>query len=141
MKTIDCFDGKFAWLSNFFPCQVSHQGLLFQSSEAAFQASKSLDMIERRKFTAVHAGKSKRMGRKLQIRSDWEEVKIQMMREILQCKFSQNPELKSKLLATGNAQLIEGNSWNDTFWGVCKGVGKNHLGKLLMEIRNSLKEE
>tara|TARA_X000000950_G_scaffold275091_1_gene360972 strand:- start:390 stop:827 length:438 start_codon:yes stop_codon:yes gene_type:complete len=138
METIDCFDGEFDWLSNFFPCKVEFEGMLFQSSESAFQASKTLDMEERRKFTEFHAGKSKRKGKKLVLRSDWDQVKIGVMKDILKCKFSQNPELKQKLIDTGNAEIIEGNDWFDTFWGVCKGKGENHLGKLLMLIRKEI---
>ena len=53
-------------------------------------------------------------------------------------KFKQNPELKQKLLETGNQELIEGNTWNDTFWGVCNGQGQNWLGKILMLARSEL---
>lgn len=141
MEAIDCFDGEFAWLSNFFPCEVFHQGLLFKSSEAAFQAAKTSDMEERKKFCEFHAGKAKRKGKKLVLRSDWDQVKIGVMREILECKFSQNPSLLKKLIATDSIQLIEGNDWFDTFWGVCEGKGENHLGKLLMEIRDSFKSK
>ena len=65
-------------------------------------------------------------------------MKIDIMRQVLKSKFTQNPELKAKLIATGDAELIEGNNWNDRFWGVCRGVGQNHLGKLLMEVRAEL---
>ena len=81
---------------------------------------------------------SPRLGRRIELRPDWEEVKIEIMRQVLKSKFTHNPELREKLIATGNTELIEGNNWNDRFWGVCRGVGKNHLGKLLMEIRAEL---
>ena len=135
MKTISCFHGEFDWLSNFFPCKVKFEGHTFQSSEAAFQASKCFNPMEKIKFLNLAAGKSKRLGRKVEIRPDWNAVRIDMMRKILECKFSQNPLLMEQLIATGDAELIEGNSWNDTFWGVCQGKGENHLGKLLMHIR------
>ena len=91
-------------------------------------------MKERERFLGLSGGRAKRLGR-VELRSDWEEVKIEVMREVLRCKFSQNPDLKAKLIATGDAELIEGNNWNDRFWGVCRGVGQNHLGRLLMELR------
>ena len=62
------------------------------------------------------------------------------MEDICRAKFTQNEELKKKLIDTGDATLIEGNTWNDTFWGVCNGVGENNLGKILMKIREELKD-
>jgi predicted NAD-dependent protein-ADP-ribosyltransferase YbiA (DUF1768 family) len=80
-------------------------------------------------------GQAKRAGNNLVLRPDWEEVKIPIMRELLKQKFS-NRALMYKLRQT-KGELIEGNNWGDTFWGVCKGQGENHLGRLLMEIRDS----
>ena len=137
-NVIDSFRDEFDWLSNFFPCPVEFEGLTFGNTEAAFQAAKSLDMKEREKFVGLAAGQAKRKGRRVELRSDWDAVKIEVMREVLRCKFTQNPELKAKLIATGDAELIEGNNWNDRFWGVCRGVGQNHFGKLLMEVRAEL---
>ena len=137
-KVIDSFRGKFHWLSNFYSCSVHYEGLTFSNSEAAFQAAKSLDMKERVKFVDLAAGQSKRLGRRVELRPDWEDMKIDIMRQVLKSKFTQNPELGEKLIATGDAELIEGNNWNDRFWGVCRGVGQNHLGKLLMEVRAEL---
>ena len=135
------FDREFDFLSNFFPCRVEFEGLTFQSSEAAFQAAKSNSMEERSRFTTVNASKSKRMGRKVALRNDWESVKIDVMRQVLQCKFNQNAELREKLVKTGDAQLTEFNTWKDSWWGVYNGKGHNHLGKLLMEVRSHLKDE
>ena len=95
-------------------------------------------MKERERFFGLSGGQAKRLGRRVELRSDWETVKIEIMRQVLKSKFTHNPELREKLIATGNTELIEGNNWNDRFWGVCRGVGKNHLGKLLMEIRAEL---
>ena len=135
---IDHFRGEFDWLSNFFQCQVEFEGMNFSNVEAAFQAAKCLDMKERERFFDLSGGQAKRLGRRVELRSDWEEVKIDIMRQVLKSKFTHNPELRAKLIATGDAELIEGNNWNDRFWGVCRGVGQNHLGKLLMEIRAEL---
>ena len=137
-EVIDRFRGEFDWLSNFFLCQVEFEGMNFSNVEAAFQAAKTLDMEERESFFGLSGGQAKRLGRRVELRSDWEEVKIDIMRQVLKSKFTQNPELREKLIATGDTELIEGNNWNDRFWGVCRGVGKNHLGKLLMEVRAEL---
>lgn len=134
-KPIDKFDGEFRWLSNFYHCDVTYEGQSYKSSEGAYQAAKTLDPIERSKFENVSAGMSKKMGKKLKLRLDWEEVKDNVMREIIKCKFEQNPNLMTNLINTGNRELVEGNYWGDTYWGVCRGVGKNMLGKLLMELR------
>jgi len=137
-EVIDRFRGEFDWLSNFFLCQVEFEGMNFSNVEAAFQAAKCLDMKERERFFGLSGGQAKRLGRRVDLRSDWEEVKIEIMRQVLKSKFTQNSELREKLIATGDTELIEGNNWNDTFWGVCRGKGRNHLGKLLMEVRAEL---
>jgi len=137
-NVIDSFRGEFDWLSNFFQCQVEFEGMNFSNVEAAFQAAKCLDMKERERFFGLSGGQAKRLGRRVELRSDWEEVKIEIMRQVLKSKFTQNSELREKLIATGDTELIEGNNWNDTFWGVCRGKGRNHLGKLLMEVRAEL---
>ncbi len=138
MKTINLFDGEYAFLSNFYECPVEYNGLKFLSSEAAFQAQKTLIETEQIKFTTLNPSQSKRLGRKVTLREDWEDVKVQIMHEICRAKFTQNPELAQKLIATGNKTLVEGNTWNDTFWGVCRGVGENNLGQILMRVREKL---
>jgi ribA/ribD-fused uncharacterized protein len=138
MNTIDPitkFDGRHAFLSNFFPCRVEFEEMVFPSSEHAFQAAKTLDhSIRLQMLSQPTPGKAKRLGRTIELRDDWEWVKIPTMRTILLFKFS-HPNLRRLLIATAPAELIEGNNWNDTFWGFCNGVGRNELGKLLMEIR------
>lgn len=129
---IDNFHGDFDFLSNFYPC-------LGSSVEHLYQASKAEDQFDMQAILgAKNAGAAKKMGRKVKIRSDWEHVKLGVMEDLLRRKFAV-PELKAMLLATGDAMLIEGNWWKDTFWGVCNGVGENHLGKLLMKIREELR--
>ena len=138
--TIDSFRGEYDYLSNFYSCPVEYDGLTYQNTEAAFQAAKCVDRNEREKFVSLSPGQAKRLGRKVDLREDWAAVKIDVMREVLICKFSQNPGLREKLIATGDVELIEGNHWNDRFWGVCRGKGQNHLGKLLMKLREILKK-
>ena len=93
------------------------------------------------KFQNLNPSKSKALGRKVTLREDWDEVKNRVMLEIVRNKFKQNPELKEKLIATGDAYLEEGNWWGDRTWGVCNGVGENRLGKILMKVRDELKNE
>lgn len=69
------------------------------------------------------------------MRPNWDEMKIGFMASILAAKFS-DPELRLMLLQTWGCELVEGNTWGDTFWGVCNGKGKNNLGKILMELRD-----
>ena len=135
---IDNFRGEYAFLSNFYDAPVEYNGLSFRNSEAAYQAQKTTDEIERVQFTSLDASNSKRLGRAVTLREDWEKVKIQVMYEICYAKFTQNPHLAEKLVATGDEVLVEGNTWNDKFWGVCNGEGMNHLGKILMAIRTEL---
>lgn len=135
---IDFFMGEYFFLSNFYEAPVTYDGLTYESSEAAFQAQKAADKGDRIAFTTVTPSESKKMGRRIPLRRDWEEVKDQIMYEICLSKFIQNPELKQKLLATGYEGLVEGNTWNDRYWGVCDGVGQNMLGKILMRVRAEL---
>lgn len=138
--TIDSFRGEHDYLSNFYSCPVEYDGLTYQNTEAAFQAAKCANRNEREKFVSLSPGQAKKLGRKVDLREDWETVKIDVMRDVLKSKFSLNSELREKLIATGDVELIEGNHWNDRFWGVCRGKGQNHLGKLLMELREILKK-
>lgn len=133
------FTGQYKFLSNFFACEVEYEGIAYPSSEHAFQAAKTLDRNERIKIArASSPGMAKTLGRHVSLRRDWEETKDSIMEEILRIKFS-NPELKDKLLRTGDSRLVEGNTWGDVYWGVCGNKGKNKLGKLLMKVRESLK--
>lgn len=140
MNIIDSFSGFYHFLSNFYICEIEYKGLTFSSVEAAFQAEKCLNEEDKRKFTALSPFEAKRLGRRIKMRSDWDypiNYRLQVMEDLLRIKFSE-PYLQKELLATGDAELIECNTWNDCYWGVCKGRGENHLGKLLMKIRNEV---
>lgn len=136
---IKVFDGEYAFLSNFYERKVEYNGITYGSSEAAFQAQKTKNTEERLQFATLTPMQSKRKGRKVALRSDWEEVKLAEMYHIVLAKFTQNPDLAEMLIATGDEELVEGNYWHDTFWGVCEGEGLNYLGKILMKVREELR--
>lgn len=134
------FKGDYRWLSNFWPVTVKLDGFKYPSTEHAYQAAKTVLPEAREAFadSELTAGQAKRLGRSVQMRSDWEVVRLSVMEDLLRQKFA-HAELRQLLLATGDQLLVEGNNWNDTFWGVCRGKGENHLGKLLMKIREELR--
>lgn len=138
---IDKFDGDYAFLSNFYPSSIfdSNDGFIYPTVEHFFQAKKSVILKERELISKADTpGQAKRMGRKVQLRSDWEDIKLLVMEDALRRKFSKQ-RFKVALLATGDEELVESNYWGDTFWGVCNGIGENNLGKLLMKIREDFK--
>lgn len=135
---INSFSGEYSFLSNFYKCPVTFEGRMYGSSEAAYQASKTLDLEVRKLFENYSPSKSKQEGRKLKVRNDWDEVKLYNMYTIVENKFKSNPELMSKLKDTGNSYIEEGNNWGDTFWGTVNGMGENWLGLILMEVRKTL---
>lgn len=133
------FSGRHAFLSNFHPSPIEFEGIEFPTVEHAFQAAKSSDPEIRREIAALPTpGKAKRAGRKVKDfdRVSWEAKKVEVMRQLVRLKF-EIPELRELLVATGDEQIQEGNSWNDTFWGVSlkTGKGQNHLGRIIEEIR------
>lgn len=130
------------FLSNMFECEILYKGFTFKCSEALFQACKACNIEDFMKFVGLNGFEAKKLGRCIKLRKDWNDIRVNIMYEVLKLKFS-NPELKAKLLATGNEELIEGNYWNDKFWGVSLKdyEGDNNLGKLLMRIRKEIREE
>ena len=133
------FSGEYQFLSNFEPCVVYLDGMEFPTVEHAYQAAKTLDPQQKEVIQQCEtASQSKRMGRRVTIRPDWEDIKLGVMEVLLVQKFKGYEHFKEALLATGNRDIEEGNWWGDTFWGVCKGEGENHLGNLLMKIRKEL---
>lgn len=135
---IGLFDGPWKFLSNFY--YVIGPNCKW-TVEHMYQAMKTLDQDERMEILfAKTPGIAKKLGRICTVRPDWDEIKVGVMRKALQIKF-ENPTLREKLLDTGDAILIEGNNWGDTYWGMCNGVGKNMLGVLLMEVRQEIRNE
>lgn len=136
---ISSFKDSYFFLSNFFPIVVTYDGVTYPTVEHAYIAAKTLDKEIRKKVRAQSTpGEAKKMGKTLTLREDWEDVKLFLMENLLSQKFAPGTILCKMLLSTYPMQLEEGNWWGDTYWGVCKGVGENHLGKLLMKIRGEV---
>ena len=136
---IDSFRQEYYFLSNFYHVEVEYDGITYKNSEAAFQAQKVLTNAEKQTFADLSPREARNLGRKVKLRDDWNEVKDKYMYEICKAKFTQHKDLAEKLIETGNKKLVEGNTWNDTYWGICEGKGKNQLGKTLMKIREELR--
>ena len=142
---INKFEGQYEFLSNFFPSVIEYEGFEYPTVEHAFQAAKTLNLDKRLRIAELPTpGEAKRAGRALELRSDWDNVKLQVMEDCLREKFK-HTELLLKLIGTGDEFLMEGNYWHDNFWGSCScekcgGNGQNQLGKLLMKIRDEYME-
>lgn len=137
---INNFSGKYGFLSNYYAAPINYDGILYPTTEHAFQAIKSLNFEERKMIADCSTpGNAKKMGRTITLRKDWEDIKYGIMWQICLLKFLTWTDLKDKLLETGEEELVEGNTWNDKVWGVCDGQGTNWLGKILMDIRSRLK--
>ena len=140
---IDRFDGKYFFLSNFFPCIITYSDKEYSSAEHLYQAFKANNDEDheaiRRTSTASMA---KKLGRQVEMRQDWEIVKDLVMENVIRLKFAQNPELASRLQATQDNELVEGNWWGDLYWGVDNktGEGLNKLGQILELIRDEINE-
>lgn len=139
---IDSFRGDFGFLSNFFESSLWVDGKQYRSVEHAYQAFKfgpggdGHETVRNAKTPGI----AKQLGKAALLPKDWEDTKVDLMRRLVREKFK-NPLLKTLLLATEDAELVEGNWWNDKFWGVCRGTGQNWLGKILMEVRAECKIE
>lgn len=139
-QSIQKFRGEYFFLSNFYECPVTYKQLTYANNEAAFQAQKCLSDAEKKQFTELNPSEAKKLGRRVNLRKDWEAIKVKIMEELVRAKFTQNPDLADKLLATGDAHLEEGNTWGDRIWGTVNGSGANRLGIILMQIRAEIKE-
>lgn len=135
------FDKEYDYLSNFYPAPVIVDGLRYLNSESAYQAAKCANLADRQLYANQQPNAAKHMARTIPIRKDWNQVKISEMEKIVRAKFTQNPHLACYLLETGDAELYEGNTWHDWFWGADINTleGKNHLGHILMELREDFR--
>lgn len=138
---IDRFRGPHRFLSNFWYVNVMMYDLVYPTVEHAYQAAKTTNPEERERIrNAQGPAAAKRLGREVTLRPDWEDFKFFAMKTLLQRKFY-IPALRIMLNDTGDEELIEGNTWHDMIWGVCycrthDGLGENHLGRMLMEVRD-----
>lgn len=143
------FRGEYYFLSNMFECPVEYDGLRYRSSEAAFQAQRCFDKNERVKFTSMTGFEAKAYAKELwkqglALSDRGSDQILRIMYDVCLAKFTQNPELKTRLLSTGTTPLIEENWWHDNFWGACNcnkcrlKDRKNYMGKILMRIRREL---
>ncbi len=143
------FAGQFYFLSNFSPSVIRYDRREWDSAEHVFQAMKTRNKEQQEEVRLAHTpGEAKRVGRRVVLRRDWEEVKDKIMADILFEKFRQNPELLERLLSTNDDALVEGNNWCDNYWGRCfcgkcylrraeePNLGRNRLGELLMDTRD-----
>lgn len=129
---IDKFVGNYRFLSNFY---IEPDGT---HVEGEYQWAKSVNPEERFCLFGMSPYAAKKYGRTIKIREDWDQVKLQVMYSFVLKKFTEHEELRSLLLATGQQDIVEGNYWGDVFWGVCKGEGQNHLGKILKQVRKKI---
>lgn len=141
MEYITSFRGKHAFLSNFYACRVDMfidgEELSFSSSEAAFQALKCPERAK--EFIGLTGSQAKKLGKSVTLRKDWNDLRVGIMLIVIRAKFQQNPYLMERLVNTSE-YLIEGNTWNDTFWGMCNDRGENWLGRILVIVRDEERE-
>lgn len=147
---INKFEGRYSFLSNFYPAVIEHQGIKYPTVEHYYIAMKVNDeqLINGKYYTVgdfremiskiESPGLAKKIGRMVKLRSDWDNYKFEVMNWAVREKFK-DTNLAQLLIDTGDQELVEGNWWGDTVWGVCKGKGQNHLGKILMQVRNELR--
>ena len=151
---VERFRGEHHFLSSMFELEhgvvVVPEGIVVPTVEHAYQAGKFADQLGRNAVLLAPDGRSaKRTTRQLimsgqyEVRPEWDNIKLDVMRFYVTQKFARDPELAGLLVATGEEELSEGNTWGDRYWGVCppgSGRGQNNLGRLLMETRFLLQQ-
>lgn len=135
------FRGEYGFLSNMHDCSVEYKGIKYGNSEAAYQAQRCARAEDTERFYELSGIEAKKLAKNVQTRSDWNKVKAGIMQEIVEAKFRQNPALGERLMKTAGKELVEGNKWYDTYWGVYNGRGQNMLGEILMKVRSQLIKE
>lgn len=134
---ISSFDGDNEFLSNFWLCPIVMGDHVYPSTENAYQAAK-YPKAERQQFTTCSPAMAKKLGGRIARPKNWDTEKRSVMFKVLKRKFAKGSYNSVRLMNTGNQELVEGNDWGDTYWGVCEGEGKNYLGIMLMDIRRNL---
>jgi len=143
MDIIREFRGAYRWLSNFWYVPIEYEGMIYPTTEHAYQAAKTKDIHDRILISELPTPRlARQAGQTLDIRPDWEEIKIDVMMEVTRKKF-EDSLLRTALLSTGDAILQEGNTWGDVFWGIdlCTETGQNNLGKILMQVRDEIRRK
>ena len=137
-EVISDFRGRYRWLSNFWACAIEYEGATYPSTEHAFQAAKTLDENQREEIRlALSPGLAKKLGRQVKLREGWDDMRDEVMLCVTRLKYV-DADLRKRLLGTGDAELVEGNTWGDQYWGVSMGVGRNKLGRILMQVRSEI---
>lgn len=131
-KIINEFRGNYGFLSNFY---IEPDG---SHVEGEYQMAKCITLSERTRFGGLTPAQCKTLGKKVLLRPNWNDVKIDIMRDLVRQKFADHPMLAKKLLATGESPIEHSNWHGDTIWGTHFGKGRNELGIILMEVRNEL---
>lgn len=144
------FEGKYAFLSNFYPSRIRienqfKQKLWYPTVEHAYQSAKAKTRSAAEAIRKSGSpAQAKYLGQRIDLRPDWESVKYEVMTRAVYFKFLQHDYLAQKLMETAPADIFEGNTWNDTVWGVCKKngvwIGNNYLGIILMKVRDRMME-
>jgi ribA/ribD-fused uncharacterized protein len=139
-KVVEEFRGEHYFLSNFYPAPILIRGIgMVATVEHAFQGFKTVDEEQMKKIMfASTPAQAKQFGKVVKLRDNWQEIKVEIMYSMVKLKFQTHKDLREKLLFTGDAVLIEGNTWGDKYWGVCEGEGKNMLGIISMKVREEL---
>lgn len=140
------FTGSYRWLSNYHCAPVIHDGMLFSSTEHAYQAAKCVNNKGRAKFLLITCAAAQKLGQTVACRADWPDIKKEVMLTVVRDKFTWHPDLAAKLLATNERELVEGNFHHDNFYGSCfcqlevcqRTPGRNVLGHILMQVRDEL---
>lgn len=138
MNKISGFFNSYRFLSNFYPSRIKYNGYWFDTVEHAYQANKAENPQDFHRIRQCKTpSETKKLGRNIEIREDWDEIKLDLMKDLVTRKFKIQ-QLRLMLLQTNKNELIEENTWGDTFWGVCNGEGQNNLGKILMQVRDDI---
>jgi len=137
------FRDENSFLSNFYPAKiVSKTGKVWPTAEHLFHACKTLDKEEVETIRKHPIKGLRSAGRKVTLRENWDKIKLDIMRRIVNAKFAQHPDLMAKLRAI-KGLICEDNYWHDNFWGNCRcdrcinKQSENHLGRILMDIRDA----
>ena len=135
------------WFSNFQPFEVPlrYDQYVFTTPEHFYQAMKSEKHGYRLMVSFMGVpGQAKKAGNKVELRPDWEDIKLDVMEAALRYKFQPGTKWHDQLMST-TEDIVERNNWHDNFWGDCEcdrcndAPGLNHLGELLMKIREEFR--